>query len=75
MKIISDKKLKPLIHLLELPPVHLVTIVEGTNESRLWPHFVLTHPGSDSYRQGFFSPTMDNKSIVVILSIAWYCQV
>lgn len=23
----------------------------------------------------FFFPTMDNKSIVVILSIAWYCQV
>ena len=29
MKIISDKKLKPLIYLLELPPIHLVTIVEG----------------------------------------------
>lgn len=69
-------KTKALIYLLELPPIHLVTIVEGNKWKEAMASLVLTHPVSDSYGQGFFFfPPMDNKSIVVILSIAWYCQV
>lgn len=70
----SDKKMKPLIYLLELPPIHHVTIVEGVTESRLCPPFMLTHLVSDPCRKA--SPlTLDNKNTVVILSATFFYKV